>query len=764
MPGYLCIHGHFYQPPRENPWLDAVPRQLSAAPFHDWNERITDECYRPCTAARVVRSDGHITEILDVYRRISFDVGPTLLSWLDRHAPDVHAQIIEADRVAVERWGHGCAMAQGYNHTILPLSTPRDRLTQVRWGLADFKHRFGRDADGLWLPECAVDTPTLEVLAAEGLAFTVLAPEQVEAVFQPDGTPSSGGLDPRRPYRVDLPSGRSIAVFVYDGPVSRSVAFDHLLESGDRFFERLRSIIGPDQLGHIATDGESYGHHHRYGEMALAWALRRIEDAPDVEILPYAAYLATHPPTWTVQIREGSSWSCPHGVERWRSDCGCSTGGNDGWNQAWRAPLRQAIDGLGERLDTLFEAEAAALLADPWAARDHYIDVLLQPAHVDAWLDRHAARPLGHDARVRARELLEMQRHRMYMTTSCGWFFDDLAGLEPVQDLAYAWRALDLAGRIRPDRDDPFLAELAEARSNDPSSGNGADLIRKRVAPQRFDGVRATAHHAAATTISDRTRWNCFTFEDAETCRQHVGSGILVTRRSVVTEQTTGRQTAVMYAAFAGPGRLLAGARAGVGSAKELAARLAAGPHVFEAEFTEVLDGIDDLLDTDQHAIIGHVEAYLAKALTGLGDLWETWSSMLPTLTGESGSVPVRAAAWAAHQSALADALASTDPLDLRLVSRFMAVSENPPRLGALRDPAQRGVARLTEALDPEHPSTLGALTVRLATIDRLGIEIDIWHAQNAVLDLLEVPSTFTVRWQDARLRANAVLGLAVDT
>src|SRR5581483_262528 len=281
-PRYVAIHGHFYQPPRENPWLERVEVQDSAAPYHDWNARVAAECYAPNTAARRVDGDNRILDVVNNFAAIAFDVGPTLLGWLEQARPDVYRAILDADRASVAARGHGNAIAQAYGHAILPLCTRRDKVTEVRWGLADFRHRFGREAEGMWLPETAVDRETLEVLADEGVRFTLLAPGQAEATREPGEPwrPAAAGLDPRRAYRWAPGAGRPLALFFYDGPVSHAVAFEGLLGSGDAFAARLLGAFGGragPQLVHIATDGESYGHHHRFGEMALAAACARIE-------------------------------------------------------------------------------------------------------------------------------------------------------------------------------------------------------------------------------------------------------------------------------------------------------------------------------------------------------------------------------------------------------------------------------------------------------------------------------------------------------
>ncbi|MDI7269523.1 MAG: DUF3536 domain-containing protein, partial [Myxococcota bacterium] len=359
----------------------------SAAPHHDWNERIDAECYASNAAARVLDARGRITAIVSNYERISFNVGPTLLSWMERADRATYDAILEADRAsAIRLGGHGNAIAQAYGHAILPLCAPRDRATQVRWGIADFRRRFGRVPEGMWLPETAVDTPTLEELARCGIGFTILAPHQAAAVAPLDAdewtaTPP-GSIDTTIPYRCDLPSGRSIALFFYDGPLAQTVAFGGLLADGREYARRLAALVpsaavaGP-RLAHVATDGETYGHHHRFGDMALAAALRAVEQDHGLRVVNYGWFLAQNPPRMRARIREGTSWSCAHGVQRWRADCGCAVGRGQGWNQAWRAPLRAALDALKAGIDAVFEREGGRVLADPWRARDEHVEVVL---------------------------------------------------------------------------------------------------------------------------------------------------------------------------------------------------------------------------------------------------------------------------------------------------------------------------------------------------------------------------------------------------
>ncbi|HJQ40261.1 MAG TPA: DUF3536 domain-containing protein, partial [Thermoanaerobaculia bacterium] len=371
---FITIHGHFYQPPRENPWLEAVETQDSAFPYHDWNERITVECYEPNASARILDDADRIRRIVNNYASISFNFGPTLLSWLQSVAPETYASILDADRISRERFsGHGCAIAQAHNHIILPLANARDQRTQVRWGIRDFEHRFGRKPEGMWLPETAVDVASLEALAAEGIAFTILEPHQAARWRHP------GPLDPTVPYLCRLPSGASIAIFFYDGPISRAVAFERLLARGENFALRIVGAFqnGDAQLVNIATDGETYGHHHRFGEMALAYALQFIDDNRLARLTNYGEQLERQPPLHEVEIKERTSWSCAHGVERWRSDCGCNTYSSPGWNQQWRTPLRNALDWLRDELSAIYERYGRQAFHDPWQTRDDYIDVIL---------------------------------------------------------------------------------------------------------------------------------------------------------------------------------------------------------------------------------------------------------------------------------------------------------------------------------------------------------------------------------------------------
>ncbi len=508
----LCLHGHFYQPPRENPWIEEIEVQDSAEPFHDWNERIAVECYGPNGAARLKGEGDRIVDIVDNYRHLSFNFGPTLLAWLERYRPDVYARVLEADARSVEERGHGNALAQGYSHAILPLASPRDRLTQIRWGVSDFRRRFRRAPEGFWLPETAADAATLAALVGEGLRFTVLSPFQALRVRPPGGEwqdAAGARFDPTRSYRVRA-GGGDLAVFFYDGHIARDLAFGDGLSSPDALVRRIEAGFDPgrghDEVLTVAFDGETLGHHKKGGDEVVAAALRRLRRAGEPRVVNLAEALALAPPSWEAEIAERSSWSCAHGVERWRSDCGCEVGGEPGWRQAWRGPLLAALEALRDGLAELYERAAAPLLPDPWGARDRYVDVVLDPDRGDALelLRREAGRPLAGEEAVKALRLLEMQRQALLMFTSCGWFFAELSGLETVQVLKYAARAVQLARDATGIDLEPALeAALARAPSNRPEHGDGRRVYEALVKPSVVTLEGVAAHLAIASTARE---------------------------------------------------------------------------------------------------------------------------------------------------------------------------------------------------------------------------------------------------------------------
>lgn len=498
-------------------------------PWHDWNERISVECYAPNAAARILNGEGKIENIVSNYSKISFNFGPTLLAWMKDKMPRTHEAIVAADKLSLEKFsGHGSAMAQVYNHMILPLANPRDKYTQIYWGIRDFEFRFGRKPEGMWLSETAADSETLDALAEQGIKFTVLSPFQANKVRRVGGRSwkdvSGAQIDPSRAYRMKLPSKRTIDLFFYDGPLSQAVAFEKLLESGERFAGRILGGFNEgrewEQLVHLATDGESYGHHHRHGEMALAYALEHIEKNQLATLTNYGEYLEKHPPEHEVQIHEKSAWSCSHGVGRWMSDCGCNSGGHGDWKQHWRAPLREALDWLRDELAPKFEAKAGEFLRDPWGARNEYIHVILDrsPASREKFFADQATRPLEAAEQITVFKLMEMQRHAMLMYTSCGWFFDELSGIETVQVIQYAARVIQLANEIfGQDFEPAFLERLEKAKSNIPENRDGRLIYEKFVKPAMIDWQRAVAHYAISSLFQEygkTIRIFSFTYED----------------------------------------------------------------------------------------------------------------------------------------------------------------------------------------------------------------------------------------------------------
>lgn len=531
----VVIHGHFYQPPREDPFLDEVEAEPSAAPFHDWNQRIERECYRAVVAARITASDGRIERLVNTLEAISFNFGPTLLEWMEREAHATYEAILVADQESARRLGgHGNAIAQPYHHTILPLATRRDKRTEVRWGIADFRRRFDREPEGMWLPETAVDVETLEILADEGIRFTIVAPHQVV------NAPSGG-----RPGLCRLPGGKSIALFVYRGDSSHAVAFGGALHDGiawghaladaamlldappipgaESTEPRKRSRRTPpatpvparDMLVSIATDGETYGHHHKFGEMALARALDELR-ARGIRVENFGSFLARNPAVDDVELVAPTSWSCAHGVGRWKEDCGCRIDSRRNPSQAWRAPLRTGLDTLAAALHEIYEREAIRLMPDPWGARDAYGAVVASDAvALERFTASVATGARTEEDRVRARELLELERDALRMFTSCGWFFDDIGGIEPRQDLRYAARAIALAGPAAAPAEAALIDTLADALSNDRSAGTGRDTYLRSARPT-FPAPMRHAAAAVAARYLDPTARKRFTTATVE--------------------------------------------------------------------------------------------------------------------------------------------------------------------------------------------------------------------------------------------------------
>ncbi|HEX8459320.1 MAG TPA: DUF3536 domain-containing protein [Pyrinomonadaceae bacterium] len=574
----LVIHGHFYQPPRENPWTDYIEHQPSAHPFANWNERITSECYRPNAYARIVDNYGRVERIVNNYSRINFNFGPTLLAWLERFHPATYARILSADRESRRaRSGHGNAIAQGYHHAILPLCNERDRRTEIRWGLADFRRRFNREPESLWLPETAANDATLGALIDENLKYVILSPFQAERV-RPRGSETwlsivDGQMDTTIPYRYlhRDGSGRSLAVFFYDGALAKAIAFDGALASSHMLLERFeRRAHEADannrggsggRLVHVATDGESYGHHFKFGERCLAYGLEVEAAARGLRVTNYGEFLAENEPVWEVEIKagaegEGTAWSCAHGVGRWTRDCSCHASAPEGWNQRWRAPLRAALNYVRDEAARGYEELGGELFRDPWQARDEYVELLTGALPHDRaeFLARQAGRRLSEREEQRALTLLELQRSSLLMFTSCGWFFNDISGIETVQVLKYAARALDFMAELQlPSPRSGFLERLAAAESNLRKHGNGADIFRTSVERTRVSPSRIAASLAISTLVDKSEQdgdiaGHAFTLANFRH-EQH-GRLALATGRIVLETLSTGRRQDFAVAAM----------------------------------------------------------------------------------------------------------------------------------------------------------------------------------------------------------------------
>ncbi len=849
---FVCVHGHFYQPPRENPWLETVELQESAAPYHDWNERITAECYAPNGASRIVNQQRQIIRIVNNYARMSFNFGPTLLSWLEEFAPRTYRMILDADQAGSALYSHhGSALAQVYNHVILPLASERDARTQIRWGIADFEHRFGRKPEGMWLAETAVSRWVLDLLAQEGIHFVILAPHQCarvrrlredapearqesaeqagdlkaegagadreNALEEPWTETPNAMVDTTRPYRVKLEGGRSIAVFFYDGPASRAIAFEGLLNDGESFGRRLIAGFHADnpggeaQLAHVATDGESYGHHHRYGEMALSYALHWIMENKQARLTNYGEFLENFPPAWEAEVAENTSWSCSHGVERWRSDCGCN-GGHAGWNQRWRAPLREAMDLLRDRTAPLAEAVARPLFKDLWAARDAYIHVILDRSsdNLDRFFNAQATHTLSAEDRITALELMELERHTQLMYTSCGWFFDDIAGIETVQIIAYAGRVIQLAHRLFADPalysapgvsirsthelEAEFLRILAQAQSNDPAAGNGADVYRRFVNAGRLDLESVGAHYAISSifrSYPDAGRIFCFDVRRHDYDVFTSGRGRFAFGRATLCSQITEECEEICFAVLhLGDQNLSAAVRRfrpeemeawkNFVANAEGAVRGANIPELvrlLDAYFASTLYSLTSLFADEQRRIL---QVLLNQTLSEVEDslirIYDEHSTLLDFLSETKVAAPAALAITArfAINAGLRRAL-EEETFDSAEIARLLRRAEvdhvtlDSNLLSYTADRRmKRAMVRLEAAAEQQTPQNLSILHETLAiaeSLRTLPMEINLWQAQNIWNDLLRrSDATYWSReWREGFRKVGLALNIAVD-
>ncbi|HEX3436790.1 MAG TPA: DUF3536 domain-containing protein [Pseudacidobacterium sp.] len=775
---YICIHGHFYQPPRENPWLEQVEIQDSAAPFHDWNERITSECYAPNGASRIVNKQNEIIRILNNYAHISFNFGPTLLSWLEANAQRTYRMILEADRASRKKFsGHGSAIAQVYNHIIMPLANKRDKITQIRWGIVDFEQRFGRRPEGMWLAETAVDTETLELLADHGILFTILAPHQCARVrpLGKDGEApwteiQADTLDTRRPYLIRLKTGKKITVFFYDGARSRAVAFEGILNSGEAFAARLMSGFSEGdapQLVHIATDGESYGHHHKHGEMALSYALKLIEQSADTHLTNYGEFLQKFPPTWEAQIAEDTSWSCAHGVERWRSNCGCNS--HPGWSQEWRRPLREALDWLRDSLAPLTEEAAKPLFQNVWTARDAYIDVVLDhnSETTGKFLAKHAKHELGEEGRIAALKLMELQRHALLMYTSCGWFFDEISGIETVQVIAYASRVLQLAADLFRDKgaalEKQFVETLRNAKSNLQQEEDGASIYLRRIKKMQVGLEQVAAHYAISsifTNYPDDAELFCYsirrqTYEVVTSGR----SRLLFGKARVVSQITQEPETVTFAVVHFGDQNITAvvqhydeslieqhkkfieDARSAV-----IGADIPQVIRLFDRIFSGTTYSIKSLFKDEQRRILNLIlQSPVSEVESSLITIYDDHASLLHFLSQNGLPKPpaLELAAGFAVNAGLRRAIDS-DPIDALQVRSYRSLgSADQINLdtGLLRYVADLKMKRVMVKLqaDPGKMELLDDALLTARTLSELPFDLNLWQAQNIWYTVLKL-------------------------
>ena len=761
---YVCIHCHFYQPPRENPWLEEIELQDSAHPYHDWNEKITAECYAPNTASRILDEKKRIIDIVNNYAKISFNFGPTLLSWMERKNPAVYDAIIKADKISRERFsGHGSAMAQVYNHVIMPLAAARDKRMQVVWGIRDFEHRFGRKPEGMWLAETAVDIKSLEIMAENGIVFTILAPRQakrVKGLSEGKWRDVSGGaVDPKMPYQCKLPSGRAIAIFFYDGPASQDVAFGGLLRSGENLASRLIGLFsekeGP-QIVHIATDGESYGHHHRFGEMALSYALHTIESRKMARITNYGEYLELYPPSHEVEIFENTSWSCAHGIERWRNNCGCNSGVHPGWTQAWRAPLREAMNWLGDTLAVIYEREISPYVGDPWQARNDYISVILDRSvkNIDSFLSRHAPKNLSRETRIKLLKLFEMQRHSMLMFTSCAWFFDEISDIQSLQAMRYASRAMQLAREVSGEELEPrYLGILKEAPSNLPGFRNGAEIWEAFVRPASVDLLRAGAHYAISSLFEEyqeTIRIYPYTAKREVYQLEEAGIQKLAVGRAMIHYDITDEEAQIEFAVlhlgdhnFIGGVRRCRGDKSFSGMSREIKkafwkSDIAEIIRLMDAHFEAHNYSLWHLFRDEQRKVLNKIlETTLRETEGAFRQIYERHFPAMQAMREMQIPLP-RPFAIAAEFVTSIDISREIqkDKLDFekidRLVEEMKRFSLEPDRK-SLGFVVSRRINRLMQefSLEPQRIEFLEEIKRIFGTLGQLNLDLDLWAAQN---------------------------------
>ncbi len=781
----FVLHTHFYQPERANPWTQALDPEQGAAPFRDWNERIHEESYRANAFARIYDAEGRVERIVNTYEHVSFNFGPTLLAWMERTHPATYARVLEADRRSLVRTGHGNALAQAFHHTILPLDTERNRRTQVRWGVLDFRHRFGREPEGMWLPEAAVSQPVVDTLIDEGIVFTVLAPRQVGRVREIGGQwrALDGDPDTTRPYliRHSDGSGRRLGVFLYDGDLAQRFAFDPETMDSGVMVDALCTAASSG-LVHAAMDGETFGHHHRFGELGLAYTLAEAGPRRGLEPTNYGSYLAACPPTDEVELveGEGSSWSCAHGVGRWVRDCGCSTDAQPGWDQEWRGPLREALDLVAELTDTAFQERGRKLLVDPWGARDAYVEVLVGAVPPAQFLADHARGELSTREESEVWSLLEAQRNAMAMYTSCGWFFADVSGIETVYVMRFAARACDLLAGLGVDAPrEAVLARLSDARSNRPEIGSGADVWRDQVEPYAVSPERIAAQTAlcAVAGLDPMTGAEGHDVVLTDSRRLELAGTTLTAATVHVTPRATGR-TEAFTVAGCGLHDLDLHARAVRGtspSPDELLATLRqTSPHTLLTELDLRLGGhaytLDDALPSGRMEIVALARERIARSLRqDLGEVADRYEGPLEAL--HAAGAPLAPEARMIRQARLAggveEAIALLRTAPEAVLDRLPALREardvgHPSDFERLRKALSEAIAEATAEATTSHSDRTVERVERLAAVTGdLGCGVDLSRAQ-------EQAYAFAIRARDEELshcataaRLGEALGLA---
>jgi alpha-amylase/alpha-mannosidase (GH57 family) len=775
---YICIHGHFYQPPRENPWFEEVEFEESAYPYHDWNARITNESYAPNSVSRIMDPEWRIIGLVNNYSKISFNFGPTLLYWIARHEPNLYKEILNADKESQKNFsGHGSAIAQVYNHMIMPLANKRDKETQVKWGIKDFEKRFGRYPEGLWLPETAVDIETLESLAENKIKFTILAPHQAKSIRKLGEKEwinvSGGNIDPKRSYICNLPSKKSINLFFFDKTRASGVAFGNLLSSGEVFSNTLMegfqgSDEGSNPIVHMASDGETYGHHHPHGDMALAYCLYLIETKNLAKITNYSEYLEKHPPEFEVEIQQNTSWSCSHGIERWRNDCGDNTGKN-GWKQLWRKPLREAMDWLRDKLALDFENEAKKYLKDPWSARNDYINVVLDRSreNVERFLLDAKNRELNEDERKLVIKLLEMQRQAMLMFTSCGWFFDEISGIETVQVMMYAARAMQLANQILGiELENDYIQKLKDAPSNVPEFENGAKVydvfVKKAIIDLPRIGAQAIVNQLfsdmkPSSSVEEQQYGCCFAIVFKEIEKHETGKFKIVFCQSTVKSTITLDEAAISgIALWLGDHNVSCGVKQDIDQATFKALKEEILKSFNKGEINETISilsrifgnniySLKDMLKDDQVRIMNLIIQEAVKRATELNDIiYRDYSALLHFMK-EIRLIPPKSFQKAAETILNSEILKLliTDEVNTDKLGKLVATSKTLSidldlELLSL-EASQKITKQLRKILDsPLDQNKLDSIVKLIEILNTIPLKLNLWNAQNIAFEIAQ--------------------------